>query len=62
VWGIVGSGVENRDLQMGTTKDKMDEQSPRKKQLFQYVSVTKGNLTVSLFDVGKFQFSEIRNE
>lgn len=47
---------------MGTTKDKMDEQSPRKKQLFQYVSVTKGNLTVSLFDVGKFQFSEIRNE
>ena len=47
---------------MGTRKDKTDEQSPRKKQLFQYVSVTKGNQTVSLLDVGKFQFSEIRNE
>lgn len=62
MWGVVGSRVENRDLQMGTRKDKTDEQSPRKKQLFQYVSVTKGNRTVSLLDVGKFQFSEIRNE
>lgn len=66
VWGgagrVVRSRVENRDLQVGTTKDKMDEQSPRKKQLLQSVSVTKGNLTAALFDAGKVQFGEIRND
>lgn len=48
-WCARGGGrVENRDLQMGTTKNKRDEQSPREKQLFQDVSITKGKLRVSL--------------
>lgn len=59
--GVVRSQVENR-LQVGTTKDQWMSKVLRKKQLLQYVSVTKGNLTVSLFDAGKVQFDEIRND